>query len=102
MQTCRVIGNVVATRKDEKMVGLKLLVCQPVDPVHLKPEGKPVVAADSVGAGEGELVLIVMGSSARQTPVTQNKPCDCAIMGIIDYIEIEGKRTFTKHKDDAR
>jgi len=96
MQLCRVIGNVVATRKDEKLEGLKLLIVQPVDFTTQKPDGKPLVAIDSVGAGEGEIVLVVSGSSARQTTATTNKPVDATIMAIVDYIEIDKKRVFSK------
>ncbi len=96
MQLCRVIGTVVSTKKDEKLEGLKLLIVQPVDFVTQKPDGKPIVSIDSVGAGEGEIVLVVAGSSARQTNVTTNRPVDSTIMGIVDYVEIDKKRVFSK------
>ena len=90
-----IIGNVVCTTKDEKMAGRKLLLVQPVDE-KMKPYSTPMVGIDSVGAGEGELVLFVKGSSARMTDVTENRPVDCTIMGIVDSIEKEGKTIFNK------
>ena len=94
----RVVGNVVCTRKDDKLVGTKLLMVQPVG-LDDKPRGNVLVAIDAVGAGEGELVLIVQGSSARQTSKTENTPVDCTIFAIVDTIEKDGKTAFTKSKD---
>jgi microcompartment protein CcmK/EutM len=96
MFLARVVGTVVSTRKSEKLTGVKLLVVDPVDFVQQKGEGKPLVAIDSVGAGEGEIVLVVQGSSARLTETTKDTPVDATIMGIVDYIELEGRRTFAK------
>jgi ethanolamine utilization protein EutN/carbon dioxide concentrating mechanism protein CcmL len=98
MLFARVIGNVVCTRKDEKLNGSKLLLVQPVD-IDGNPKGNPLVAIDVVGAGEGELVLIVQGSSARQTKRTEGNPVDCTIFAIVDTIEKDGKIIFRK-KDD--
>ena len=98
MLFARVIGTVVCPRKDDKLVGTKLLMVQPVN-MKQEPEGKPLVAVDAVGAGEGEVVLIVQGSSARQTRRTEGNPCDCAIMAIVDTIEREGKVVFRKHQE---
>jgi len=98
MLFARVIGNVVCTRKDEKLNGSKLLLVQPVD-LDGNPKGTPLVAIDVVGAGEGELVLIVQGSSARQTKRTEGNPVDCTIFAIVDFIEKDGKIIFRK-KDD--
>lgn len=98
MYAARVIGTVVCTRKDDKMNGLKIQVVQPVSLLTLEDEGKPAVAIDAVGAGMSEIVLVVGGSSARQTTVTTNTPVDATIMAIVDCIDIEGKRTFDKHK----
>ena len=95
----RVTGNVVCTLKDEKLVGTKLLLVQPVD-LSGEPKGNPLVAVDTVGAGEGELVLLVQGSSARQTASTTNRPVDAAIFAIVDTIERDGKRVF--HKAEGR
>ncbi|GAA0337103.1 EutN/CcmL family microcompartment protein [Bacillus carboniphilus] len=92
----KVIGNVVSTSKAEKLQGKKLLIVQPLDLVNIEPDGKPVVAIDTVGSGLEEVVMVVSGSSARQTQITNGTPVDAAIIGIIDTIEIEGKRTFEK------
>jgi ethanolamine utilization protein EutN len=92
----KVIGNVVSTSKAEKLHGKKLLIVQPLDMISLEPTGKPVVTIDTVGSGKGEVVMVVSGSSARQTEVTNGTPVDAAIIGIIDQVEIEGKLTFEK------
>ncbi len=97
----RVVGTVVATNKDEKLVGKKLLLVQPVE-VGDKAKGNPLVAVDAVGAGEGEFVLLVQGSSARQTVQTEGKPVDCAIVAIVDYVEKGGKTVFEKRKDKGQ
>lgn len=94
----RVTGNVVATQKDDKLVGAKLLLVQPVDASGVA-KGNQLVAVDSVGAGNGELVLIVQGSSARQTSRTEGRPVDAAIFAIVDTIEQGGKRAFSKAED---
>ncbi|MFL0248708.1 EutN/CcmL family microcompartment protein [Candidatus Clostridium stratigraminis] len=96
MYAARVIGTVVCTQKEEKLSGLKLQVVQPVNLISLQEEGKPVVAIDAVGAGISEIVLVVGGSSARQTSITTNMPVDATIMAIVDYIDIEGKQVFNK------
>jgi len=82
----RVIGNVVSTKKDERLVGKKLLIVKPQQLTGHTPE-EPVVAVDSVGAGIGETVLCVKGSSAKSV-VIENSPVDAAIVGIIDTYEI--------------
>jgi ethanolamine utilization protein EutN len=95
----RVIGSVVSTTKDEKLVGKKLLIVQPIDMITTEPDGKPLVAIDTVGSGKGEVVMVVSGSSARQTNSTNGTPVDAAIVGIIDQIEIGGKTTFETSKE---
>lgn len=92
----RVIGTVVSTCKDEKLIGKKLLVVQPLQIRDLKQKGDPVVAVDTVGAGESEVVLMVAGSSARQTDKTDKIPVDAAIMAIVDSVELAGKLVFSK------
>ena len=90
MYAARVIGTTVCTRKDDRMSGLKMQV---VEPGELDDDGsgrETVVAIDAVGAGYGEIVLIVGGSSSRQTEKTNNKPVDATIMGIVDTINIHG------------
>ena len=97
MYEAKIIGNAVCTCKEQKLVGLKLLVVQPISLLTLENEGKPVVAIDAVGAGESEVVLVVGGSSARQTAVTTNMPVDATIMAVVDYIDINGKQVFEKY-----
>lgn len=92
MYAAKIIGSAVCTCKEQKLVGLKLLVVQPVSLLTLENEGKPVVAIDAVGAGESEIVLVVGGSSARQTAVTTNMPVDATIMAVVDYIDINGRQ----------
>ena len=86
MILARVIGTVWATRKDEKMNGLKLQIVRPVYLQYREKEGF-LVAVDAVGAGVGEVVLVVQGSSARQTKATENKPVDATIMAIVDKLD---------------
>ena len=97
MYAAKIIGSAVCTCKEQKLVGLKLLVVQPVSLLTLENEGKPVVAIDAVGAGESESVLVVGGSSARQTAVTTNMPVDATIMAVVDYIDINGRQVFEKY-----
>ncbi len=96
MKTCKVIGNVVSTEKDESLTGFKLLIVQPVDMIDFKPESSPFVAIDAVGAGDGEIVLVVTGSSSRLTTVTKDRPTDATIQAIIDFVYINGKETYKK------
>lgn len=99
LYAAKIIGSAVCTCKEQKLVGLKLLVVQPVSLLTLENEGKPVVAIDAVGAGETEIVLVVGGSSARQTAVTADKPVDATIMAVVDHIDINGKKVFEKYKE---
>ena len=87
----KIVGTVVATRKDARLVSNKLLVARPIDP-RGKPEGNYLVAVDTVDAGVGETVLIVSGSSARMAVGLKDCPVDAAIVGIIDPIEVHGTR----------
>lgn len=91
----RVVGTVVSTQKDEGLEGLKLLVVQ-----HTAPDGSPTkaytIAADGVGAGDGELVLVVTGSSARLATRLKNRPLDASIIAIVDSICQGGATTYTK------
>jgi ethanolamine utilization protein EutN len=88
MILAKVVGTVVATRKDERLVSSKLLVARPLDPSG-KPDGNYLVAIDTVDAGFGETVLIVSGSSARMASGLKDCPVDAAIVGIIDTIELQ-------------
>jgi microcompartment protein CcmK/EutM len=87
MILARVVGTVVATRKDPRLISSKLLVARPMDP-HGKAEGSYLVAVDTVDAGAGETVLIVSGSSARMASGMKDCPVDAAIVGIVDHVEI--------------
>jgi microcompartment protein CcmK/EutM len=95
MNLGKVVGTLVATRKEPTMEGLKFMLVKHVDPEG-RETGGHVVAADAVGAGPGELVLIATGSSARQTIATQNRPCDAVIMAIVDSWEIGGVDKYKK------
>jgi ethanolamine utilization protein EutN len=83
----KIVGTVVATRKDARLVSNKLLVVRPVDP-RGQPDGGYLVAVDTVDAGVGETVLIVSGSSARLASGMKDCPVDAAIVGIVDAIEV--------------
>jgi len=95
MQLARVIGTLVATRKDEKMEGLKFLVVRPID-TDGREASNALVAVDAVGAGVGEVVMIATGSSARQTVLTDRRPCDAVIMAIVDTWEVGGEVKYQK------
>ena len=96
MQLAKVIGSIVSTRKSERLDGLKLLVAVPIDMDTMREKGAPFVTVDSVGAGEGEIVMWAGGSSSRQTDLTTGKPVDSTIIGIVDYVDIEGLRRYDK------
>jgi microcompartment protein CcmK/EutM len=98
MYLARVIGTVVASRKEEELEGLKLLLLKQCD-LDGKPTGQTLVAADAVGAGMGEVVLYASGSSARQTVVTKDRPVDAVIMAIVDTVETSGKVDYDKQGD---
>jgi microcompartment protein CcmK/EutM len=83
----KVVGTVVATRKDPRLVSNKLMVVRPVD-LKGKVEGGPLVAVDTVDAGVGELVLVVSGSSARMASGMKDCPVDAAIIGVVDTVSI--------------
>ncbi|MEQ1729842.1 MAG: EutN/CcmL family microcompartment protein [Vicinamibacterales bacterium] len=87
MLLAKIVGTVVATRKDPRLISNKLLIVRPVDPKG-KAEGSYLVAVDTVDAGVGETVLIVSGSSARMASGMKDCPIDAAIVGIIDTINV--------------
>jgi len=87
----KVVGTVWSTKKDEKLVGAKFLIIRKLD-LDLNEKRDFLVAVDSVGAGEGEVVLVATGSSSRQTDVTQDKPVDAVIMAIVDKLDISIKQ----------
>jgi microcompartment protein CcmK/EutM len=83
MQLARVVGSVVATRKEQSLQGLRLLVVRPLDEEG-RETGNAIISADAVGAGPDEVVLIAAGSSARQTVATDKRPVDSVVMAIVD------------------
>jgi ethanolamine utilization protein EutN len=87
MQIGKVIGTVVATKKDETLVGSKLMITQPL---NLKNEidGKPLIAVDTVGAGIGELVIYTEGTAARNATRKQQSSINAAIIGIVDNLDV--------------
>ena len=87
MILARIVGTVVATRKDEKLVSNKLLIARPMDPAG-KPDGGYLVAVDTVDAGIGETVLIVSGGSARMASGLKDCPVDASVVGIIDTVQV--------------
>lgn len=95
----KVIGSVVSTKKDASMRGRKLLIVRPMlvapdDPTRFKAGSNTIVAIDTLGAGEGELVMFAQGSSARQADGLKMLPVDAAIVGLIDTVSVEGKKTY--------
>ena len=104
MFIAKVIGSMIATQKVESMVGRKLLV---IEPYRIDPEtrskmvstGRTLVSVDTVGAGEGELVLVVQGSSARLTPETKTLPVDATIVGIVDAVNL-GKTNIRLNEEN--
>jgi microcompartment protein CcmK/EutM len=95
MIIARVVGDVVSTMKDEKMLGRKLLIVREVTTEN-EVVGKPIVAVDTVDAGLDDVVLVAQGSSARQTSLTKDSPTDAVIMAIVDSLDVLGKVTFRK------
>jgi microcompartment protein CcmK/EutM len=87
MLLARIVGTVVATRKDPRLVSNKLLLARPVDS-RGKVEGNYLVAVDTVDAGVGETVLIVSGSSARMASGMKDCPVDAAVVGIVDHVDV--------------
>ena len=91
----KVAGTLVASRKEERLEGLKLLVVRQLE-VDGAETGAYVVAVDAVGAGVGEVVLYATGCSARQTVQTHERPCDAVIMAIVDQWEVGGREVWSK------
>ncbi|HEX8342712.1 MAG TPA: EutN/CcmL family microcompartment protein [Tepidisphaeraceae bacterium] len=104
MFLARVTGQVVSVVKDKSLNGQKLLVVEPLNvkyedktgttPASLGNTGRAIVAIDVVGCGEGQLVLVVQGSSARMTEYTKNLPADAVIVGIVDSATYAGKTFY--------
>jgi microcompartment protein CcmK/EutM len=91
----KVVGTLVATRKDEKLEGFRLLVVKQLN-IENEETGGYVIAADAVQAGVGDTVLYATGSSARQTVLTDKKPCDAVLMAIVDTWEVGGEVKYQK------
>ena len=98
MQLGRVAGTLVASRKEALLSGMKFLVVRQIDEAN-QETGSYVVAADAVGAGIGEVVLYASGSSARQTELTKDRPCDAVIMAIVDSWDIGGEIKYHKGEE---
>ncbi|MFP6906558.1 MAG: EutN/CcmL family microcompartment protein [Verrucomicrobiota bacterium] len=95
----RVIGSVVSTKKDDKMSGRKLLLIRPMlidekNPSRLRPGQNTLVAVDNLGAGVDELILFAQGSSARQASGLKSMPIDAAVVGIVDAVDVLGKKVY--------
>lgn len=103
MFLAKVTGSVIATQKVKSMTGHKLLI---VEPLRVEPKtrdqlvgtGRSFVVVDTVGAGLGEMVLIVQGSSARLTPETEKLPVDATIIGIVDSVHVENRTVFSSRE----
>jgi microcompartment protein CcmK/EutM len=95
MFIAEVIGSVIATRKTDNMDGLSLRIIRRVAP-DLQPTEVYQVAVDVMGASEGEYVLVTTGSSARQTTLTDARPCDAIIMAIVDTWQTHNTVVYTK------
>jgi ethanolamine utilization protein EutN len=101
MFVAKVTGSMVSTQKVESMVGFKLLVVEPyrIDPQQrqsLVTTGRTFIAVDTLGAGEGDYVLICQGSSARLTPETKNLPIDTIVIGIVDHVHVEQQCVYSR------
>lgn len=96
MFLAKVVGTLVSTRKEESLENLKFLVLKQIDPEGTET-GAYVIAADAVGAGVGEVVLYATGSSARQTVMTDRRPCDAVVMAIVDMWDVDEKIKYHKY-----
>ena len=92
----RVVGNVVSTHKDPGVEDVKLLLVEKIDVETNAGKGDYLVAMDGVGAGPGDLALIVSGGSARMTELTTGRPCDATIMAIVDLVSLRGETIYNK------
>lgn len=96
----KIVGTVVATRKEPELSGLRLLLVRELDQ-QWSANGKVIVAVDAVGAGEGEVVLFAAGSSARLTAATKDRPVDHVIMAIVDSVHVEGRPVYEKYQSQS-
>ncbi len=104
MFLARITGSLISSHKVQTLVGQKLLIVEPLrvdeaDGASLKGTGRTFVVVDPVGAGEGEVVLCVQGSSARYTPETKTLPVDAAIIGIVDQVQVKSNTVFKKSEE---
>ena len=97
MQLGRVAGTLVSSRKDPSIEGLKFLLVRALD-MDGEETGGFLVAMDAVGAGVDEVVMVAQGSSARQTQVTKDRPCDAVVMAIVDTWDVGGEERYHKHR----
>jgi ethanolamine utilization protein EutN len=107
MFVAKVTGSLVATQKTQSMVGYKLLVVEPyrLDPTtrqSLVTTGRTFIAVDTLGAGQGEYVLITQGSSARLTPETKNMPIDTVVVGIVDRVHVEEHCVYSREEQNEQ
>lgn len=103
MYLAEVIGQVVATKKDESMIGRKLLLLRPrlideANPTQFRNGQNTIVAVDAIGAGEGDLVMFCQGSSARQAGGLRKIPVDAAVVAIVDTVDVLGKKIYGNSK----
>ncbi len=105
MFMAKIKGNVVTTQKVAKMTGRKLMIIEPMrvneDTGEFRGTGQCIVAVDSIGSGDGELVLVTQGSSARMTEGTSDAPVDAVIVGIVDAVNVRGKPVYNKSDDQS-
>jgi microcompartment protein CcmK/EutM len=92
----RVAGTVVSTNKEPRIEGIRFLLVEKVSYADMKGTGDYLVAMDAVGAGPGEVVLVVSGSSSRLTEITRDRPADATITAIVDNVELEGSTVYRK------
>ncbi|MDR2438646.1 MAG: EutN/CcmL family microcompartment protein [Planctomycetaceae bacterium] len=98
MFIAKIVGSLVSTQKVDSMIGQKLLLIEPYrlneERTAMKTTSRTLVAVDTVGAGENEFVLIVQGSSARNTPETKSLPVDATIIGIVDSLHVDKQKVI--------
>jgi len=99
MMVGRVTGSVVSTNKAVSLMGVKMLIVQPVELDTLKMKDDYVICVDDVGAGEGDLVFCAYGSSARQSDTSKKFASDYTVYGVVDSIDMRGERTYDKAKE---
>ena len=106
MFLAKVEGSVVSTKKDPSMSGRKLLLVRPMlvddkNPGRFRPGANTIVAVDSVGAGEGEMVMFCQGSSARLAPNLKDAPVDAVVIGIVDTVDVLGKTIYSARAETS-